>query len=124
MEIKNDEIEQYKTILIIVVGMIVIHTLTNFKWALYTALIVGITGAFSNYLARKINYIWLKIGMVLSYIVPNILLTMIFYLFLTPIALLSRLFGEKNQLNLKNLDTSLFKVRNSCFSKESFEKPW
>lgn len=124
MEIKNDEIEQYKTILIIVVGMIVIHTLTDLKWALYIALIIGLSGAFSNYLARKINFIWLKIGMVLSYIVPNILLTIIFYLFLTPIALLSRLFGEKNQLNLKNLDSSIFKVRNSSFSKESFEKPW
>lgn len=124
MKIKTEEVEKYKTILIIVIGMLVIHIITEYNWALYTALIVGLSGAFSAFLAGIINTLWLKIGMLLSYIVPNIILTIIFYVFLTPIAFLSRIFGEKNQLNLKNTEKSIFKVRNTLYSIESFENPW
>lgn len=124
MKIKTEEVEKYKTILIIVIGMLVIHVITEYNWALYTALIVGLSGAFSEFLAAIINTVWLKIGMLLSYIVPNIILTIIFYVFLTPLALLSRIFGEKNPLNLKNTGASLFKVRNTRFEPESFENPW
>ena len=74
--------EQYKTILVIVIGMTVIYIITKQNWPLYTALIIGSVGAFSKYLADKINYIWLKIGTILSYIVPNILLSIIFFVFL------------------------------------------
>ena len=124
MKIKIEEAEKYKTILIIVIGMIVVHLITTFNWALYTALAVGLLGTVSEYMAGIINNVWLKIGMVLSYIVPNIILSIIFYVFLTPIAILSRIFGEKNQLNLKNTEKSIFKVRNTLYSIESFENPW
>ena len=124
MKIKTEEAEKYKTILIIVIGMLVVHIITKYNWALYTALVVGLLGAVSEYMAGIINNVWLKIGMVLSYIVPNIILSIIFYVFLTPIAILSRIFGEKNQLNLKNTEKSIFKVRNTLYSIESFENPW
>jgi len=124
MKIKTEEVEKYKTILVIVIGMLVIHIITKYNWALYTALAVGLLGAVSEYMAGIINNVWLKIGMVLSYIVPNIILSIIFYVFLTPIAILSRIFGEKNQLNLKNTEKSIFKVRNTLYSTESFENPW
>jgi len=124
MKIKTEEVEKYKTILVIVIGMLVIHIITKYNWALYTALAVGLLGAVSEYMAGIINNVWLKIGMVLSYIVPNIILSIIFYVFLTPIAILSRIFGEKNQLNLKNTEKSIFKVRNTLYSTDSFENPW
>ena len=124
MKIKIEEAEKYKTILIIVIGMTVVHLITTFNWALYTALIVGVLGAFSEYMAGIINNVWLKIGMVLSYIVPNIILSIIFYVFLTPIAILSRIFGEKNPLNIKDPQTSIFKVRNMDYTPETFETPW
>lgn len=121
---KSEEINKYKTILIIVVGMLVIYIITKYQWALYVGLIIGLVSGLSEFMANKINFIWLKIGIILSYIVPNIILTIIYYVFLTPIALLSRIFGEKNPLNLKNTKDSLFKVRNTRFESESFENPW
>jgi hypothetical protein len=75
-------------------------------------------------LAKKIDYLWMKLTWVLSMIVPNVLLSVIFYLFLTPIALLSRIFGKKNQLTLKNTKDSLFKENTKKFEKSSFEKTW
>ena len=113
-----------KTVLVITVGFLLIFLITNSKLALNISIFIGISGAASQYLADKINYSWSKLTWILSLIIPNILLTVIFYLFLTPIALLSRLLGEKNQLNLNNTVPSLFKPYNKKFYKASFEKPW
>ncbi len=89
-----------------------------------TSFIVGALGLVSGYLAKKIDFLWMKLAWLLSLIVPNILLSVIFYLFLTPIAFLSRAFGDKNPLSLKNTKDSLFKESNKEFDKASFEKPW
>jgi hypothetical protein len=87
-------------------------------------LVVGLAGVFSTYLSRKIDFIWMKLSWLLSLIVPNILLTIIFYLLLFPIALLSRIFGQKDPLNLNNTKDSYFKNSDRQLDKASFEKLW
>ena len=124
MKSKKEAESALKTILVITVGMLVIYVLFKQSWALYASLGIGLSGALSNLLAQKIHYLWMKLAWMLSLIIPNILLSIVFYLLLTPIALLSRVFGEKNQLSLKNSSASLFKDYNREFTKESFEKPW
>jgi|688.fasta_scaffold133913_4 hypothetical protein len=112
------------TILVITLGMLVVYLVFRKDWALMAALGVGVAGLFSDFLAEKIDWLWMKLTWVLSMIVPNILLSAVFYVFLTPVALLSRVFGAKNQLSLKNTAPSLFKDHNKPFDKPSFEKPW
>jgi len=121
LNIKSDPV---KTVLVITVGFLVVYIIAKWQWALYTALIVGVLGVFSNYIAQKIDWVWMKLTWVLSLIVPNILLSTVFYLFLTPIALLSRIVGEKDQLRLKNNQESIFKNTNKKFDPKSFENPW
>jgi predicted ferric reductase len=124
MSNKNIKSEPIKTVLVIVMGMLVVHFFTKWKWAIPISLVIGILGLSSSYLAEKIDYLWMKLAAFLGLIMPNVLLSIIFYLFLTPIALLSRIFGEKNQLSLKNTSSSLFKDHNKKFDKASFEKMW
>lgn len=124
MSVNNFKSNPIKTVLVITVGMLVVYYLTNMEWAIIAALLIGSLGLLSNYFALKIEFIWMKLAWVLSLIIPNILLSLIFYLFLTPIAFLSRVFGEKNQLSLKNSNNSLFKDKPKAFDKASFEKPW
>lgn len=113
-----------KTVLVITVGFLVLYFLSKQIVFLYIAMGVGILGAISSYLADKIDWLWTKLGWLLSFIVPNIIMTIIFYLILTPTAFLSRLFGKSDPMDLKNTQASLFKEKESTFSKESFEKPW
>lgn len=124
MNIKNIKSEPIKTVLVITVGMMVVFLITKLPWTLYISLSVGMLGVLSDYLAKKIDYVWMKLTWVLSFVMPNILLSVVFYVFLTPIALLSRIFGEKNPLSLKNTSDTLFKNSNKKFDKTSFEKPW
>lgn len=112
------------TLLVITLGMVVVYVVTRMNWALIAALAVGIGGLLSGFLAEKIDWLWMKLTYVLSLIVPNILLSVVFYLFLTPIAILSRVFGKSNPLDLKNTASSLFKDHTGKMDKASFEKPW
>jgi hypothetical protein len=124
MSIKQVTSEPLKTILIVVLGMLVVYLLTKWHWALGISLIMGILGLLSGFLAKKIEFLWMKLSWLLSFIIPNILLTLLFFIFLTPTAWLSKIFGFKNQLFLKNTSDSLFKDSNKRFNKAFFEKSW
>lgn len=114
-----------KTVLIITVGFLVLYFFSKQDVLQYIAIGVGLLGSVSDYLADKIDWLWTKLGWLLSLIVPNIIMTIVFYLILTPMAFLSRLFGKSDPMDLKNTQSSLFKDKEkTSFSKESFEKPW
>lgn len=120
----HKELTPSKTVLTIVIGFLVIYMLTRFTWALWVAIIVGVLGLVSSFLAQKIQDLWMGLSTVLSYIIPPILLAIIFYVLLFPIAVLSRVFGEKDPLQLKKTDKSLFKTVDKKFTKDTFEKTW
>ena len=121
-----------KTVLTIVVGFLVINTIlyvkgeikTVWNWSLWVAITVGVLGVVSPYMARKIQNFWMGLSLILGRIIPPILLSLVFFVILFPIALLSRLFGNKDPLQLKKTDKSLFKTIDKSFSKDSFEKTW
>jgi hypothetical protein len=116
--------ETSTTLLTITVGFLILFGLTHQRWFFFIACGVGLAGIFSPVLSLYIRRGWEALSLLLSKIVPPLLFTLIFYLFLFPIALLSRLFGAKDPLNLKNKSSSLFKNTNRTFEKNSFEKPW
>ena len=120
----HKELTPSKTVLTIVIGFLVIYAVTHFTWALWVAIVVGALGLLSSFLAQKIQNLWMGLSTVLSYIIPPILLSIIFYILLFPIALLSRLFGEKDPLQLRKTDKSLFKTVDKEFTKDTFEKTW
>lgn len=113
-----------KTVLTIVLGLLFFAMYFKQSNLFLVAFIIGVLGIFFPYVAIKIDWFWMKLSWVLSKIMPNILLTVFFYLFLTPIAFLSRIFGEKNVMTIKNTKESMFKEVNKTFPVSSFEKPW
>ena len=113
-----------KTVLVITVGFAVLYWSFKIQWLLYTSLVVGAAGILSPFLAKQVDFLWMKLASLLSLIVPNILLSAIFFLFLTPVAFLSKWFGNKNLLTLKNTEKSMFKDQKKNFDKAFFEKPW
>ena len=120
----NQQNNSSTTVLTIVVGFMVVYWITKMDWAIYIALSVGILGILSSWIRDQIDWVWGQLAKVLSYIVPNVLLSAIFYLFLTPIAFLSRLFGKNDPLMIKKSPDSVWIEKENTFSKESFEKTW
>jgi len=101
-----------KTVLTIVIGFLVINTIlyvngkieTVWNWSLWVAITIGVLGVLSPFMARKIQDLWMGLSRILSHIIPPILLSIVFFVILFPIALLSRLFGDKDPLQLKKTD--------------------
>ncbi len=125
------KIDRYKTILVIVTGFMVIAWILFVKEYIKAAEIlakiaigIGLVSAFIPIAARGIEWVWLKFAHVLGWINSKILLGLIFFLFLMPIALLSRLF-TKDPLKLKGREMkSLFTDRNHLYTKEDLENIW
>jgi hypothetical protein len=113
-----------KTVLVITTGFLIIYFITDAYWTLILAAVIGMMGVFSDYLASKINYLWMKLAWILSFIIPNILLSAIFFLILFPMSILSKVFGERDPLHLKNSSASVYKETNKKFEKKTFEQPW
>lgn len=113
-----------EAILAITVGFLGISLLTGNAWAARVAVAVGMIGLFSASLGRLIALGWFKLADVLAKIVPNILLSAIFFLVLLPLALLSRFFSKADNLQLRAPERSNFKDMSTSFDPKSFERPW
>ena len=81
-----------KTVLTISVGFLFVYLFAKLNWALWVSFGIGLTGVFSDYLSQLIEKVWMKLAFVLSKIVPNIILGIIFFALLLPISLLSKVF--------------------------------
>ena len=90
----------------------------------YVSLILSGLGVLSIRLSEIIEKLWFKLSYLLSQTIPNILLSVIFFLILTPIALLSRLFKSQTEFISKNNQNSMFRIKNKSFNKESFKRAW
>ena len=73
---------------------------------------------------QNLSFLWEKLTILLSFIVPNILLSLIYFFILTPVAFLSKIFRAKTNFQLKNQSKSLFVSEEKVYNKESFENPW
>ena len=111
------------TVLVICMGFLVVYLTSHWKWAIYTSLGVGILAIASSFLSQKIEWLWKKLSLVLGYIVPNILLSIVFFLFLLPLSLISKLFN-KDVLMLSKKHKTYFIDVNKEMDKKSFEKTW
>ena len=87
-------------------------------------LVALMAGVFSAYLSKIIDLLWMKLSHILSLIVPKIILSVFYYLFLFPIALLSRIFKKKDPLKLKNNNKSTYNDVGKVFSKKDLINPW
>lgn len=112
------------TILALTTGLIVLHLITGRTWAILAALVIAVAGLSSNTLSSRIDFLWMKLAGFLNRIITGILLGATFFFLLFPLALLSRLFGKKDPLNLRNGEQSTFRSTLKKFDKVSFEKTW
>ena len=104
-------------------GFLVLYLIKEWHWAVIVSLSVGIIGIISPFLSRKIEWGWMKLGKLLGYIVPNILLSIVFYLVLFPLSLLSRIFSKDPLMLSKDHETYFVDVEKEMDRKD-FEKIW
>jgi len=113
-----------KTVLVICTGLILVYFIFSLKWILFVAFAIGILSILSEWISKKIEWVWFQLTKLLSMIVPNILLGAIFYLFLTPIAFLANIFTKSDPLLIKRPIDTAYKVVNKQFKAADLKNPW
>jgi hypothetical protein len=121
---KKDSLTALKSVLVITMGLLLLNLVFHWKWALFASLFIGISGVLSGFVADKIHYLWMKLAYLLNLVFSNLLLTLVFYLILTPIAFLYRLFRRQDALLLKRNPGSTFFIKQRTFNADDFVNPW
>lgn len=121
MEGRGKHIE---TLLVIATGMTVFFFITDRKEFLYVGLGVSVLGLALPVAAKYIHLGWMGLSKVLGFINSHIILGLVFFLFLTPLALVRRLTGKDPLQKRKKTSGSYFSVREQLYSDKDLENPW
>ena len=113
----------YATLVGLCVGLFLIYFLYEINWLLYVIPSLLFLSLVWKWAAEKIAWVWLKFGEGLGWINSRILLSVIFFVVLTPMALIRKLFS-KDEMKLKRTDQSTFHERNHTFSAKDLKNPW
>ncbi len=113
-----------EVILTIVVGLLLVFYFTKINIFLWLSIAIGLLGIFSDLFAEKLTWAWMKLAEVMGKIMSPILLGAVFYLFLTPIAFLQKIFGKTDNLKFKNPADSVYDTRNHEYKAGDLEDLW
>ena len=112
-----------ETMLTLVLALIVFGLILKLKVLFLIAIVLGGVGLFIKPLANLIHIGWMKFSELIGAVTSKILLSVIFYLFISPIAFIFRLYN-KNALQLTNDKDSTFHERRHVYVKKDFERIW
>jgi hypothetical protein len=112
-----------KTQLVMVVGFWGIAWFLELQWLEYAA--IGLGGLFIALpsVGNRIVWLWYRLAYVLSLVVNPVVLGAVYWLFISPIALLFRLFGN-DPLQKKAPSQSNYQIRNKTYEAKDLKFPW
>ena len=79
-------------------------------WALIVSIIFLILGILKSNILTPLNKVWFKFGILLGHIISPIIMALIFFLVVTPISFIMKIFG-KDILNLKKNNNSSYWIK-------------
>jgi len=113
-----------ETVLTIAMGLLVLSFVFHTKWLVVGAILLGIVALASKFLAGKIAWLWLKLAEGLGFVMSRVLLAILFFVVLFPVALLSRI-GAKDPLQLKKkAGGTYYADRNHRYEAKDLENIW
>lgn len=117
--------EQLKSLSVIALITLILFFFTRKLFVLYLTLFVLTLSLFPNPVSDKIDIYLKKFVHFIGVINSKIILTILFFLILTPVAFLYRLFG-KSKVNYfySNDRQSFFKKTKKKYNSQFFEDPW
>lgn len=120
------ESEKVKAQLVIVTGLVVLYFVfkSQYVYFLFTAAAIGVISLAIPAAGNFIVKIWYKFAEILGAINGKILLSVVFFVILLPVALIARL-TKKNPLALKKVaKDSVFVERNHKYTAKDLENVW
>lgn len=120
--VKHDP-ETPRTQLVIVVGLLVVAAVFDTATPAYIALAVGLVSLVIPVVGIAIVWGWYKLAELMSRIVNPVVLGLMYFVFITPIAFLFRMFGN-DPLSLDKPKGSLYDYHEKTYQPADLENPW
>lgn len=120
---ENSKVKSLETLLVLTGALIIVFWISPKKIYLLIALLFILIGIASPYISDKISWAWLKFAELIGAVMSKVMLSVIYYIFLVPIALIYRL-TQKNPLFLKRHKDSYYIERNKQYTPKDIENIW
>lgn len=119
---KNDS---KKVIDVLTLAMLTMFIFFGYEWLLGAAFLLVLGNIFDSRITSAIARYWIKFSLLIAGINTKIILTVLFYLILTPVAFVYRLFNrELTDHFYGKKKTSHFENKFSTYKKEDFIRQW
>ena len=113
------------TLIVLSLVSIVFYIIFKASWLIYLSAFLLLLGLFDNPIATIIAKSWMKFALIIGNLNSKIILGFVFFIFLTPIAFLFRIFNKDLLFHFKSKkEESYFVDINTEYNKELFERPW
>ena len=111
-------------ILIMISGLLIWKEIESFQIFLTIGVVLNVLGIVIPVFLKPIYWIWMIFATILGWIMTRIILSILFYVILTPIGLISRLFGKQFvELRWDKSKESYWNFRtNEHLQNENYEK--
>lgn len=120
---KIDRNKSLEAQLAIVVGFGLIAYFSKNQYFSLSVLCVGLVFLLFPSIGNKVSLLWLKIAELIGGVMSKILLSIVFFAFLLPIATISKIF-KKDVLGLKKPEKSNYVERNHLYTGKDLEQIW
>lgn len=120
-----DTTDQHTTIIALMVGLNFLYFIFDAQPALWVAAALGCIALISPRLTHHIVSVWHAGAHAVGFFLSYSILTVVFFLILTPLAIISRFFVTESPLQFsKKSGGTYYILRHHRFSASDFEKPW
>lgn len=107
-----------------VAGLLVINYFVEKEWITYLVIATSVLCSISGKLAHVLASLWLGLGHLLGRINGAVLLSLLYLLILTPLALLRKLVDRKKRKRGVEQAQTAFVSRSHLFTGQDIELPW
>lgn len=115
--------KQLEVVLVICLGLTVLFFITKNKYLLMASLALGIAGVTFPKAVYWTAFLWLKLGEVLGSVSSKIILSLIYFLVLVPIAFVAKLTKRDTSFTAAKKET-YYHNRTHRFSPRDLENTW
>ena len=116
---------RFEILFTISTGLLVLYLITNNKYLLYVIVSFNLLTLLIKPISILFSKLWMKLSDLISILSSSVLLSFVYYLFLTPIALLYRLInGNKIKIKRSVTNGSMFRNRNYAYTAKDLDYTW
>jgi len=104
--------------------LVIIYLISDIKLLLYISLGFAVIGLLFPGIAKAYSWVWLEFSKLLGKVVSTLVMGVVFFLFLVPIAFLYRLFNKDMLKTGKPKNQTIYIPRNILFTSQDMENIW